>query len=59
MKVKQKKKIKMVDSLKTVTAGATGIGVTWIEWLPVAVRVAVGIATFVYICAKAYNEIKK
>ena len=49
----------MVDSLKTVTAGATGIGVTWIEWLPVAVRVADGIATFVYICAKAYNEIKK
>ena len=49
----------MVDSLKTVTAGATGIGVTWIEWLPVAVRVAGGIATFVYICAKAYNEIKK
>ena len=49
----------MVDSLKTVAAGATGIGVTWIEWLPVAVRVAVGIATFVYICDKAYNEIKK
>ena len=49
----------MVDSLKSVTAGATGIGVTWFEWLPVAVRVAVGVATFVYICAKAYNEIKK
>jgi len=49
----------MVDSLKTVTAGATGMGVTWIEWLPVAVRVAVGIATFFYICFKAYNELKK
>ena len=49
----------MVDSVITVAAGATGISVTWIEWLPVAVRVAVGIATFVYICAKAYNEIKK
>ena len=49
----------MVDSLKTVSAGATGIGVTWMEWLPVAVRVAVGIATFVYICAKAYNDIIK
>ena len=51
--------MKMLDSLKTVSAGVTGIGITWVEWLPVAVRVAVGIATFVYICAKAYNEIKK
>ena len=49
----------MVDSVKTVAAGATGVGVTWIEWLPIAVRVAVGIANFVYICAKAYNELKK
>ena len=49
----------MVDSLKTTAASVTGIRVTWIEWLPVVVRVAVGIATFVYICAKAYNEIKK
>ena len=49
----------MVDSIKTTTASVTGIGVTWIEWLPVTVRVAVGIATFFYICAKAYNEIKK
>ena len=49
----------MLDSLKTVTAGATGITVTWVEWLPVLVRVAVGIATFVYICAKIYNELKK
>jgi hypothetical protein len=49
----------MLDSLKTVTAGATGITVTWVEWLPVAVRIAVGIATFVYICAKIYNELNK
>ena len=49
----------MIDSVKTVAAGATGISVTWIEWLPVAVRVAVGIATFFYICFKAYNELKK
>ena len=49
----------MADSLKTAAASATGLGVTWVEWLPIAVRVAVGIATFVYICAKAYNEIKK
>ena len=49
----------MTDSLKTAAASATGLGVTWIEWLPVAVRVAVGVATFFYICAKAYNEFKK
>tara|TARA_Y100000361_G_C10975728_1_gene246361 strand:- start:39 stop:188 length:150 start_codon:yes stop_codon:yes gene_type:complete len=49
----------MVDSLKTSAASITGISVTWIEWLPVVVRVAVGLATFVYICVKVYNEIKK
>ena len=49
----------MINSLKTMIVSVTGFGVTWIEWLPVVVRVAVGIATFVYICAKAYNEIKK
>ena len=49
----------MIDSLKTVAVSATGIGVTWIEWLPVTVRVAVGIASFVYICVKIRNELKK
>ena len=46
----------MLDSLKTVSVSVTGIGVTWIEWLPVAVRVLVGLASFVYICAKIKNE---
>ena len=55
----ERTKRKMIDSLKTVAVSATGIGVTWIEWLPVAVRVAVGIASFVYICAKIRNELKK
>ena len=49
----------MVDSLKTVAVSATGIGVTWIEWLPVVVRVAVGVVSFVYICVKIRNELKK
>ena len=48
----------MLDSLKTVAAGATGVTVTWIEWLPVSVRCAVGIATFAYICVKIYKELK-
>ena len=49
----------MADSLKTVAVSATGLGVTWIEWLPVAVRVAVGIASFVYLFVKIHNELKK
>ena len=49
----------MIDSLKTVVAGASGITITWLEWLPVAVRVLVGLATFVYICIKIYKETKR
>ena len=49
----------MIDSVKTVAAGASGITITWIEWLPIAVRVAVGIATFTYICVKVYKETKR
>ena len=49
----------MLDSLKTVTAGAGGVTITWLEFLPMMVRVAVGIATFVYICVKIYKEIKR
>ena len=46
----------MIDSLRTTTVGITGIGVTWFEWLPMIVRVAVGIATFVYIIVKLMRE---
>ena len=49
----------MLDSLKTVAAGASGITITWIDWLPVVVRCAVGVATFVYICVKIYKEYNK
>ena len=49
----------MIDSLKTMAVSITGIGVTWVEWLPVAVRIAVGIASFVYICVQIKNELKK
>ena len=49
----------MIDSLKTIAVSATGMGITWIEWLPVAVRVAVGVASFIYICVKIHNELKK
>ena len=49
----------MLDTLKTVTAGAGGITITWIEWLPVVVRILVGLATVVYILVKAYKEYKR
>ena len=49
----------MIDSLKTVVAGAGGITITWLEWLPVAIRVLVGLATFTYICVKIYKETKR
>ena len=48
----------MVDSLRTVAAGASGIVVTWMEWLPIIVRVLVGAATFIYICVKIYKLLK-
>ena len=48
----------MLDSLRTTTAGVSGIVVTWLEWLPVVVRIMVGLATFVYICVKIYKLAK-
>tara|TARA_B100000925_G_C21846423_1_gene403882 strand:- start:368 stop:517 length:150 start_codon:yes stop_codon:yes gene_type:complete len=49
----------MIESLKTTTAGASGMAITWIEWLPVVVRVLVGLATVLYILIKAYKEYKR
>ena len=49
----------MIDSLKTTTAGTSAMVVTWMEWLPVAVRVMVGVATFIYILVKIYKLLEK
>jgi len=49
----------MIDSLKTIGVSATGITVTWIEWLPVTIRVLVGLASLVYVFLKIHNELKK
>ncbi len=49
----------MIDTLRTTTAGAGGIVVTLVEFLPVAVRVLVGLATFCYICVKIYKLLEK
>tara|TARA_Y100001938_G_C8099184_1_gene440300 strand:+ start:623 stop:784 length:162 start_codon:yes stop_codon:yes gene_type:complete len=48
----------MLDSLRTTTAGVSGMIVTWMEWLPMVVRVLVGLATFIYIMVKIVREIK-
>ena len=48
-----------LDTLKTLGVGAGGMGVTWIEWLPPAVRVAVGMASFIYICVKTLKMLKE
>ena len=32
-----------------------GMAITWLDWMPVLVRVLVGLATFVYICVKIYK----
>jgi len=48
----------MIDTLKTTTAGTSAMIVTWMEWLPLVVRIAVGIATFVYLAIKIYKEIR-
>ena len=49
----------MLDSLKTIGVSATGIGVTWIEWLPITVRVLVGLASLIYVFIKIHNELNK
>ena len=48
-----------MDALKTTSTGLSGVLVTWIEWLPVIVRVGVGIATIIYIGVKTYKEYQK
>ncbi len=46
----------IIDSLKTVSVGSSGVIITWIDWLPVVVRVAVGVLTCVYMIYKSKNE---
>ena len=48
----------VIDSLKTSMVGVGGMTVTWMEWLPLVVRIAVGIATFVYLAVKIYKELR-
>ena len=47
------------DSLKTLTVSMTGIGATWVEWLPFGLRIIAGILTVIYLFFKIHNELKK
>ena len=49
----------MGDSLKTMVVSITGMSVTWLEWMPIVVRILVGLATFIYLIVKIRNELKK
>ncbi len=48
----------MVDSVKTTFVGMTGMSVTWLEWMPVVIRILVGLATFIYLLVKIRKELK-
>ncbi len=48
-----------MDTLKTLTVGISGITVTWMDWIPWTIRVAVGMISLVYMFYKALNEKKK
>ena len=49
----------MIDSIKPLLAGVGGVTVTWLEWLPIVIRVLVWLATFIYICVRIYKELKR
>ena len=49
----------MVDTLKTVSVGASGFGVQFMSMLPEMVRVAVGVVTAAYMLVKIYKELRK
>jgi len=48
-----------VDTLKTLSVGVSGVTVTWIEWIPWGIRLAVAIVSLMYMWFKALNERKK
>ena len=49
----------MVDTLKTASVGAGGFMVQFISMVPDMVKVAVGIATLIYMGIKIKNELLK
>ena len=48
----------MIDSTKAVVNGAIGVGVWWVN-LPMALQMAVSMATLVYLIIKIIKELKE
>lgn len=48
-----------MDTLKTLSVGLGGVSVTWMEWIPWTIRVAVGVISLFYMFYKALNEKRK
>jgi len=48
-----------VDTLKTLSVGVGGVSITWMDWIPWSIRVAVGCASLCYMFYKALNEKRK
>ena len=46
----------LIDTIKTTTIGTAGLSVTWMEWVPVLVRIIFGIMSIGYMFYKAKNE---
>ena len=48
-----------MDTLKTLSVAVGGVSITWMDWIPLTIRVAVGCASLMYMFYKALNEKKK
>ena len=46
----------VIDTLKTAAVGTSGIAITWMEWVPVVVRIAFGLMSVIYMFYKAKVE---
>ena len=46
----------IVDTVRTIGVSSGGFFITWLDWLPMTVRIAVGIATVFYLVYKGLNE---
>lgn len=46
----------LVDTLRTTAIGTAGLSVTWMDWLPVVVRIIFGVVSIAYMFYKAKNE---
>jgi hypothetical protein len=49
----------MIDTLKTTSVGAGGLGIQYLNMLPEAVKVVIGIITIGYLIVKIKNELSK